>query len=994
MNPRHWWQTLVPPARRRVGWRDMLPLVAFLAIYFAIVVALEATNKVQFTYRPMFVLMLLAVWVWWLWVVGASGLSRARSLVALITRLVLIGLFVMALAEPRAVRTSDTLSVVYAVDVSDSIGESSADRALEFVVKTVVDKPDSDEAGLIAFGRNAAVELPPRKAFPFEALNAQITGDATDLGQALSLSAAMIPEESQGRIVLISDGSQNTGSLDGIIDQLSSRGIGIDILPIEYAYDREVWIERLDLPRFVKLGENYKASILVASLQDERGRLVLREGQETIYDEVVEFKAGKTRFEVPIKVGTPGYYEYTASIELPPEADHLRQNNEILNALYVEGEGKALLVIDPLGEQADWESLAQAIRESERDIVVLDAYDFPRDPLSLMPYDCVIFVNVGQDAFDTVQLEALHDAVYNQGIGFLMVGGPNSFGPGGYHRTVVEKALPVSMDITQKKILPKGALVIILHTCEFPEGNTWGKRITKQAIKVLSAQDEVGVIAYTQEGEGWVFELTPAGEYESLVPKINGIGIGDMPAFGPTMKTGLEGLAKSDAAAKHMIIISDGDPTPPPPSLVQDFRDAKVSVSTVAIFPHQPGDVQLKCARSPMPRTDAPTFRAIRTSCRPSSSRRPRHSNAAWCSRRPFSRKSGSRRRFWTASSRCRRCMVMCSRSAKPMAETILVTSDKMADVEETDPVLAIWRYGLATTAAFTSDLSPAWGRDWVNWEKYRAFVKQLLTRISRVREASHLRMWTYMSGGEGVVMVEDFHADEMFLDLSAKVSGPREQEQTLMLKQVGPRRYQATFPLWGTGRYQVMSVGIAGERTDRTFGGFIVPYSPEYMRFRSDPILLEQVAARTGGTMLNAESKAEDIFNRRSPKKSTQPIFEWLLMALACLLPLDVGIRRVQIDGAALKSWLGLSRRQDSTQTMGTLLRRKQSLDAQLGKERRETPVPTAGGIPDHLQRQSATRTTSQPKPTAPSVAASEGPETSTTQRLLELKRRRQSED
>ena len=57
----------------------------------------------------------------------------------------------------------------------------------------------------------------------------------------------------------------------------------------------------------------------------------------------------------------------------------------------------------------------------------------------------------------------------------------NSFGPGGYHRTAVEELLPVTMDITHKKVLPKGALVIILHTCEIPEGNTWGKRIAKEA---------------------------------------------------------------------------------------------------------------------------------------------------------------------------------------------------------------------------------------------------------------------------------------------------------------------------------------------------------------------------------------------------------------------------------------------------------------------------------------------------------------------------------
>jgi len=40
-----------------------------------------------------------------------------------------------------------------------------------------------------------------------------------------------------------------------------------------------------------------------------------------------------------------------------------------------------------------------------------------------------------------VQMQAVRDAVYNQGMGFLMVGGANSFGPGGYNRTKVEEAL-------------------------------------------------------------------------------------------------------------------------------------------------------------------------------------------------------------------------------------------------------------------------------------------------------------------------------------------------------------------------------------------------------------------------------------------------------------------------------------------------------------------------------------------------------------------------
>ena len=442
------------------------------------------------------------------------------------------------------------------------------------------------------FGRNAAVELPPRASFPFEAINSQIDRDGTNLEQGLSLAAAMLPEEKQGRIVLVSDGSQTTGDLSDVLDQLKSRGVIVDVLPVEYAYEHEVWLERLELPRTVKIGENYEAAVILSSLAEGSGKLTLRENGEEVYSEQVDFTAGKNRFVIPVHLRKPGYYEYSAAIHLPEGRDHLKQNNTVMNYLFVEGKGRVLVVTDPAGDPRDWEAMVRAMREGQRTVDIQSAYDFSRDMLSLMPYDCVVFHNVAADMFDAVQLNSLRDAVYHQGIGFVMVGGENSFGPGGYHRTAVEEALPVTMDITKKKILPKGALAIILHTCEFPEGNTWGKRITKQAIRVLGAQDEVGVLVYAWEGgDKWLFPLTPAGEYEKLVPKINGAQIGDMPSFQPSMELGLKGLKASDAATKHMIIISDGDPSPPTPALIKQYVDNKISISMVAIFPHGGEDI-------------------------------------------------------------------------------------------------------------------------------------------------------------------------------------------------------------------------------------------------------------------------------------------------------------------------------------------------------------------------------------------------------------------
>ncbi len=85
----------------------------------------------------------------------------------------------------------------------------------------------------------------------------------------------------------------------------------------------------------------------------------------------------------------------------------------------------------------------------------MSAFAMPDDPLSLMPYDVIIFADVAADSLTARQMEAVHDGVRDLGIGFLMVGGPNSFGPGGYQGSVIEDALPISMEISNKKCCPR-----------------------------------------------------------------------------------------------------------------------------------------------------------------------------------------------------------------------------------------------------------------------------------------------------------------------------------------------------------------------------------------------------------------------------------------------------------------------------------------------------------------------------------------------------------
>ena len=990
LNARRWLLNLAPPPRKRVTFGAVLPLLIFLAGFVGGCVFVSFRHLVQFSNLAPFGLLILSAWIWWLQAAGYSGLTGFRAAVALLVRLSVLGLLILALAEPRIVWKNDGLALIYALDVSDSMGEKVSDQSLSYILKTAGAKPEKDEAGLVVFGRDAAVELPPRLSFPFEVINARVAKDGTDIAKALSLAAAVVPEDKQGRIVLASDGVETEGNVAGILDDLKSRHVAVDVLPIQYEYQHEVWLERLDLPRQVKIGETYEAGVLLNSLQAGDGKLVLRENDKVIAEQTVHYERGKNRYTLPLYFREPGYYEYVATIEPPPGQDGWQENNTAINFLYLKGEGKVLLVTDPQGDSRDWETLVKALKDAKRLVEVKSAFEFPRDAMSLMPYDCVAFVNVPADSFDPVQMQSLRDAVYNQGIGFLMVGGKNSFGPGGYHRTPVEEALPVDMDIQQKKVMPKGALAIVLHTCEFPEGNVWAKRIAKEAIRVLGAQDEAGLLIFgssggNQFGDQWVFPLTPASDYEHMVALINQCEPSDMPSFQSIMQMGLTGLKASDAAAKHMIIISDGDPSPPTPDLVNQFLAEKISVSTVVINPHGGMDISGMQALASV--TGGRHYLVMDPNELPSI----------------FIKEAKTLKRSMIQNTTFVPTVEFFSPTLKgidsmPPLHAYVLTTPKARSVtilkgpskDEINPVLSTWRFGLGKTAAFTSDLSPNWGSDWVQWNQYEPFVKQLMIEISRVEQHSDLNLQTFASSDEGVILVEDYHPQETMLEIQAQISGPHERQTSLSLKQTSPRRYEGRFPLWGKGRYQVAIAGVGAGRNEQTLGGFVIAYSSEYLRFRSDPITLRQIADRTGGRILTGQETGKDLFTvPREPKETSKPIVDWLLILLACLIPLDVGVRRVQLDLSVVRGWFGAGKKTESTETLGALLRLKEKVRGTTEAGRKPTPV---------ISSPASTRPAPQPGPARKSAVTEATPEqespASTTERLLAMKRKRQQQE
>ena len=866
----------------------------------------------------------------------ADGSPKRHRRVAL---LVVILLFCLAVTvESHAVRSRVPLSVVFALDVSDSMNGS--DAGVTYITDTVQQhrwRPagEADERqGLVVFGGVPAVELPPARKFPFDGVKSQVDRGATNLERALAMCAAMIGEDVQGRIVLVSDGVQTDGDLSGVLAELKSRRIAVDVLPVEYSYDNEVWLEGLDLPRQAGLGETFEAVVTLSALGNGRGKLVLRDKGDVVDERQVDYHAGRNRYPVPLPVRSTGHHEFTATIEVPQAQDGRPQNNTVVNEMFVEGLERVLLVTSAGSDRdgfRDWEPLKQAIQDSGRDVDVVDGHRLPNAPDSLEDYIAIVFCNVHRYEFDAQQLQAVRDAVVNHGVGFLMTGGPNSFGPGGYQDTVIEEILPVSMDDAAAKTRPKAALVIILNTNHFAEGNTWGKRLTKQAIKALGPQDEVGVISSTEKGETWLAGMTPAAKYEELVPVINGSQLGRVRSFDNTMGMGLKGLMNTNVTRRHMIIISDEKPAPPSLTLIRDFVDAKVTVTMVSVQPSGGLDTSMmgKVAND----TGGRYYRTDDPSQLP----------AIVIKEAMLLRRGMLQDRVFTPTVGMSSPVIE-GLGELPKLNGYVITTAKgapalrilngppvSADSDAVDPILVVWQQGFGRTAAFTSDLGSNWGADWREWDRFPQFVDQLITDISR---PAHLRLSAFVSGRDAVIEVEDLHPAESVLKIQATLSGPDQKSKTVVLGQVAPRSYRASVPMWGHGRYHVAAQGTGGDRRELATGAFgsFMTYTPEHLQFHSKRQVLQEIADRTGGRLLTGDPVRDAVYSqKRSFKQTSQASFDWFLIVLALLVPMDAALRRLRIDMSGVWRDAMHPTPVPATPTMVALLKTKQWVSSAL---------------------------------------------------------------
>ncbi len=873
-------------------------------------------------------------------------LGTGRRIAAVVLRALAVLILIVLLARPMLVRESRRATVIAVVDRSQSIPARLGDAALEYLSRAVTTGKGVNQLAVVDVAEAASISKLPSGDTAIRRRNTTLTGGQSRLASGIEMAMAIAPPDTATRIVLLSEGNETEGDLKEAAKTAAANGIPIDVLPLEYRYDSEVLFKRVAAPPRARSGQTISLRFVLNSTAAIRGRMMLTLNGAPVdlvadSPEVavpVELSAGTNVKTVSIPVGTRGIHNFNA-VFLPddPTQDRIVENNRASAMTYVAGPGH-ILVVD--ADNASAQSLLQALRGTDMGVRYLAAPSLPDDLALLLDTDAIVLANVDCASLTFQQQEMLCRYVNDLGGGLVVTGGPNAFGAGGWIGSPVAQILPVDLDPPQKKQLPKGALVLIMHACEMPQGNYWGKKVAAAAVGTLSRLDLVGILSYNWTNTGqWVFPLAEVGDKDKVVAAIEQMQMGDMPSLHDHLQAAYDALVKCNAAQKHVIVITDGDPAPPTPQLLTQLAAAKITCTGVCIFPHTPASKQnlQQMAMATNGRyydvADPTTLPQI-------------FIKEAQVVRRSLIIEESFAPQITLGLSEILKGVT----PPLPNLDGYVLTGPKgglnqlVLATHQADPLLAMCQSGLGRCVAFTSSADTRWAGPWLQWGGFAGFWEQVVRWAGKPAQSTECEISADVEGQEATVRVEALDADGKSLQLAAlqgQVLTPEMKAEPLQLTQTGPGQYSGRFRTPASGSYIVnLHYRKTGpEGTSRLANAIVtVPFAPEFRDLSDNAPLLREVSRVTGGRIysLSSDPNQANVYDYAGLTfpQTHLPLLRPLMLAWLVVFLLDVAVRRVVFDVRAMlrrvRAWLTRAVRREQDETISRLQARRQKLRAQ----------------------------------------------------------------
>jgi uncharacterized membrane protein len=572
-----------------------------------------------------------------------------------------------------------------------------------------------------------------------------------------------------------------------------------------------------------------------------------------------------------------------------------------------------VLIVD--FDEAKARPLAEALRGEKIDVEVRGALGVPRSLEDLQQYDLMMLSDISALALSREQMELYRRWVQDFGGGFVMLGGENSFGVGGYYRTPIEQMLPVRMEHDDRQDTPSVALLVVLDRSGSMAAQVQGQTkmsLANQgaalALNVLQPRDYFGVLAVDTRSH----TIAPLQQHASKAPIEQQIlritaGGGGIYVY-TSLAESFQLLRDLPARIKHVILFSDaadaeeknagdmGDGTPGSGSsldLASAMVAAKITTSVVALGAETDKDTPFlrQLAERGNGRfyltSDATTLPQIFST----ETMKVAQSSLV---EEPFLAVPAAKSAMTAGVDWPQAPLLLGYNATKPKP-----TADLLLATERGEPLLATWRYGLGQAAAFTSDAKSRWAGEWLSWPGYGKFWTQLVRGLMRKSDQASFQVTTREAGDRLTLTIDAITPEGAFrnqLPIQVTALGANEAREMQGAVQEGPGRYTASFrlPLEGTTIFNISSPDLP----DGSYSfGHTRSYPREFLSSTTDEPFLRRLAELGGGQF--APEPAALFARPAEASLRRQDVTKWLLMAALVLLPLDIWLRRRNWRGA-----------------------------------------------------------------------------------------------
>lgn len=786
---------------------------------------------------------------------------RTRRAGALILKTVAFLAIIFALAEPTLTVPETKMAVAVLVDTSSSVSPQDLARASEFAA--AVDQARGRHwVRVLPFARSVRDLAPAEQGGAHLERSAGEAGTATDLESAIQQAIASFPSNLVPRVVLVSDGKENSGSITRAAWQAQRLGIPIDTVALAGRPQPTLRLESITVPTLAFTGEQFAVDLNIVSPAAVAGSVQVGAEGKTLGSNPIELQSGENQVRVHTSVSAAGALSLTGNIEANGLGDIRFERAITLRR------PKVLFISqDPPGTEAH---LLETLTAAQFDI------DRTPDPThgSLAAYQLLVLNNIDLESLPTPRKEEIEKFV-QQGGGLIIIAGErNVYAEGKQTEDALDRTLPAKLAPPRS---PEGtAVVLIIDKSSSMEGKKI--ELARQAaigvVDHLRPIDEVGVLIFDNSFQ-WDVPMRPAQDKPLIKRLISGIIPDGGTQIAPALAEAYHKVLPTHATFKHIVLLTDGiSEEGDSLDLSKEAAAQHVTISTVGLgqdvnriylekvaalaggksyFLNEPAGLEQIVLKDVMEHTGST---AVEKTLHPFVAEEANIIDGIDFNSVPSLK---GYVRF----------------ISKPTAETIL-------KVDDTDPLLVRWQYGLGRAAVFTSDAKSRWAADWVTWKGFDKLWTNTFRDLLPHTESGEAKADYDSASGDLVV---NYHLSDDAEDPAKPpeifVLGPNGFRHALALTKLAAKSYRGTIhigDLQGLFRIRPLEESLAFPEV-----GFYRP-EQELLDYGSNEFLLRSVAQYTGGRF---NPSPKQVFDSGGRSQSSTLRLWPALLALAIVLNL-----------------------------------------------------------------------------------------------------------